>query len=646
MTNQSPFAPYRSEYEPRHLYYLPNMPFSLLESPSQVYIIGSRGTGKTTLMRAIYWEERFENEILQKALGGALFDKRYVGVYIKIPGILVAGFERWSKSLPEDVVALLFGLFLDLAWVDSIFLGVSELSRNKILKMKPSTEHRFVQLLIEDHPELGQFLPAVGPYSLVTLARAIRSMRSKFERCINLGLDHQEILGCFQVSQVGSFGREMASKLGRLCDDASHGDGKWYFKVCLDEAECLSLFQQKVVNTIIRLSQWPLFYVVSFVSPIGDFSSTVLPKMTLQKADRDFLMLDQMTDTDFRNFSEGVASVRVSSALNQKRTLDLTRILGRLDINRLLQDILRESEDPRAKELLEKAVALKHSSFFGFDKRDEGNNDLEIEANGELPIYQAYLVEQLNLEAPKSQDPRWRKRNQQSREIRKRMVAAYLSICSELDQEVRYASVDMVLQISDKCIRDLLWQLHCILMESGKDLDSMIRTGVSVPRQNRGIRRASEEKLLNLTKSGVTAPAEVLRVVEGLAKVTAKIQRGERGKRALLSSERGIFSLDTKTLTMQHPPILEILREASEAGYLKMLSEDEKKWRFRVHCSLAAAYGFSYRGAYYDVPIGMLELEKLRTAEGKDMLERAIASISDRLMGSLLITPSLFDGEA
>ena len=223
------------------------------------------------------------------------------------------------------------------------------------------------------------------------------------------------------------------------------------------------------------------------------------------------------------------------------------------------------------------------------------------------------------------------------------MVAAYLSICSELGQEVRYASADMVLQISDKCIRDLLLQLHCILLETGNDLESMVRVGVSVSRQNRGIRRASQEKVTNLPKSGVTAPAEVSKIVEGLARVTARIQREEGGRRALLSSERGVFLLDVLALSVESP-LLEILREASEAGYLKMLSQDDKKWRFRVHCSLAAAYGFSYRGAYYDVSVGVSELEKLRVAEGRESLERAINSIVDRVLGNSQPSPGLFDG--
>jgi type IV secretory pathway ATPase VirB11/archaellum biosynthesis ATPase len=53
MRSQSPFTASRFEYEGKHLYYLPRGLFGQVEQPKPVYVIGSRGTGKTTLLNAL-----------------------------------------------------------------------------------------------------------------------------------------------------------------------------------------------------------------------------------------------------------------------------------------------------------------------------------------------------------------------------------------------------------------------------------------------------------------------------------------------------------------------------------------------------------------------------------------------------------------
>jgi hypothetical protein len=52
---------------------------------------------------------------------------------------------------------------------------------------------------------------------------------------------------------------------------------------------------------------------------------------------------------------------------------------------------------------------------------------------------------------------------------------------------------------------------------------------------------------------------------------------------------------------------------------------------FRVHASLAPAYGFSYRGAYYEVGIDLDELKSLQNAGNLDSLRRAAQAIISRI---------------
>jgi ABC-type lipoprotein export system ATPase subunit len=54
-----------------HLYFLPNDVFSRLEQPKPTYLIGSRGTGKTTLLTALSWKEQLNNPYLSEKLDNA-----------------------------------------------------------------------------------------------------------------------------------------------------------------------------------------------------------------------------------------------------------------------------------------------------------------------------------------------------------------------------------------------------------------------------------------------------------------------------------------------------------------------------------------------------------------------------------------------
>jgi hypothetical protein len=85
MISITPFAANRFEFEGKHLYYLPVEVFRPLEEPVPAYLIGTRGTGKTTLLKALNWERRLRDEHLRSQLGDDPFAGRYIGVYLKIP---------------------------------------------------------------------------------------------------------------------------------------------------------------------------------------------------------------------------------------------------------------------------------------------------------------------------------------------------------------------------------------------------------------------------------------------------------------------------------------------------------------------------------------------------------------------------------
>jgi hypothetical protein len=98
------------------------------------------------------------------------------------------------------------------------------------------------------------------------------------------------------------------------------------------------------------------------------------------------------------------------------------------------------------------------------------------------------------LELPHRRQAKWETRGQESAEIRKRMVAAYMCLCREIGADIRYAGDLMLLQMSDHCIRDFLAQIHELFLESAKPLGDFVREQIPSLTQHRALARASRQK--------------------------------------------------------------------------------------------------------------------------------------------------------
>lgn len=379
-----------------------------------------------------------------------------------------------------------------------------------------------------------------------------------------------------------------------------------------------------------RLAAAPISFVVSYVRLL-DVTQTYINGITLQDADREVIPLDEMTDREFTELAEGVATVRIQRIAPSAEAFDTRAVFGHLDINELLTGILTQSSSPEAKRLLASAQSFASAPFL---------NEFS-ETEGYPPIYQTYISEKLGLQIPSPDSPRWERRKQASAEIRKRMVAAYLCICRELRTDVKYAGAEMVLQISDKCIRDYLSILDAAFSGFSDAVEDFGKRRVAPDIQNSAIKDASTRKNDSIPRSEVGSPLETQRLIEALGKLTNRLQTTIRDERSLRSPERGVFVISS------HPgsssEVVSLITEAAEAGFLKMARVDERTIKFRLHCSLSAFYAISYRGAYYDCPLR--EDDLLLLYRDKDPLVRreTLTKIGDMLLRSDRSLP-LFEG--
>src|SRR5262249_25138741 len=153
------------------------------------------------------------------------------------------------------------------------------------------------------------------------------------------------------------------------------------------------------------------------------------------------------------------------------------------------------------------------------------------------------------------------------------------------------------------CVRDYLAQIDSLFQETGLTIEKFVSSRISIAKQDSALKDASKRKRAFLPNSGISSPTPTLILIEALAELTAHLQSSPTSARTLRSPERGIFVLERDTDSSDTRELFRLIQEAAEAGYLKLVDETASYVRCRVHCSLAAEFEFSYRGAYYDVPL-------------------------------------------
>jgi len=620
MNQDSVFSKSRFEFDGSHLYFLDKIRLSQLEGNSPVLLYGSRGTGKTTLLNTLNWREQEKNQYLITALGEKKYQNNYLGVYVKLSSMNVEALSKWKEE-SEQIYAQIFAYYLDLIWLEQLTSALGELSFNQEIEVSAADEREVCKKIVYMFPALLVDSNNRGKtLGFSDLSYQIRYTRENIEGASLYGESAKEVHSRYNIAgQVGELGRSAS----RILQEPwlKRGNSGYKFKICFDECECLDDYQIKILSTIVRLSNHPAFFVYSFISLPENFYSTLVNNLFIAKADIEHIALDEMGDTEFRKFAQGVVSVRLlAENIEIENGFDNEKVFGKLSINSLIEKILKRSESKKAHDLISLTKEKSSHPFYEYYK-NEG-----------LPYYQVYLSELLDIDIEHHQSPTWSKarRVQESKEIRKKMVAAYLSICNELKIDPIYASSEMVFQICDRSIRDYLWLLHEMFIECGKPLEEFVSSLVPVDAQDKAIKRASLNKIKSLPSSPLTDPGKIYRVVFGLGHLTSLIQRTSADKSHLKSSERGLFIL-TKGITDYESSLLGLVVEAAEAGFLKILSSDQNKIVFRVHTSLSPYFGFSYRGAYYETRISYRNIHELKDSAGESDLMDKVKSVAGSL---------------
>jgi len=644
MNPRSPFQYNRWETDDDHIIWLPE-DFQEWERKPHVYFTGSRGSGKTTLLRAFEWSERLTNKSLRDQLGPDPFINRYIGIYLNTPSYITSQFNDWpphkenmDSSQWEEEKARLYSLYLEYQILQLFVEAIQGLRERRILKFSVKDEYEAIKKILSERPEINMFLlnqPSCPGLNDIRLC--FKFMHENIRFC---AVKRQELMPDkgYPILQMGKMLEEIAGCLVSLCsqgedidcEENSEKPQTWLLKVCIDQTESIEFYQLKAINTMVAgLDKGVVSFIIASLSDDNNISDNFIPHHPLTYADRRHVSLEDIygTPSKFFNFISSVTNLRFKKYTgNDSISLNLRNLLGDWNLNALLYNIsIKKSEKEKVRAFVERSKVNAEKEFFKIKRalqveqekpKDSPRMQFKDEENLEMylpeerigmdvpPFYQTYLIEKLKLKIPQKEEEKYRIRPLKSTEFRKKMVAAMLCLCEEYGITVPYAGIGMVISMSDRSIRDFLLLMHEIYMNEKISADRFAAKQINPSKQHKAICRASEIRYERIGKEAEARTREITRLVNSLGEITSEIQSAYNDPASLRAVERGIFDIDFSNLSMdKRDDLKEIIKLSSDCHCIKIIDRSSDKISIRLHKLFAPKFVFSYRGAYYNVPI-------------------------------------------
>lgn len=251
-----------------------------LSAEKSTYIHGTRGTGKTTLLKGICWEDLCFNESLR--MQRRLADFKSIGIYIRFPDHISASmsFTDWAAIFPlvqnsEHEFYAFFTGAVEAICIERVADALHNLRELGDIEITAVQEMQLVADFVGEFPAISRFASRTSA-TFLDLSRCLRSMVSAMNRACGRGTVG-ELLGALpdrEPYRMLSYFAERASAAIRL--KTSLGSQTVGFKFCLDDCEVLSSLQRKSINSLVRLSRAPCSWVVSSVGGGREDSETFI----------------------------------------------------------------------------------------------------------------------------------------------------------------------------------------------------------------------------------------------------------------------------------------------------------------------------------------------------------------------------------
>lgn len=648
----NPFQPNRFEHANRPIIWL-SPTATELEGAQNVFVEGTRGSGKTSLLASLHWQQRLENETLNVQLEGNGGFRRFLAVYLKMPEFLTRAFNEynWTRVFPNQPAGTAeeqsFQLFLQLGVLHEVVFALSVLIDRRIYDVEGPKHEYFKRTL-------APILKAIEPLC----SRIDSSKLDSTESMLDFIAAARDFFCLIHIRDIteGDFAQILFHLANRLLSAAIPSllaqlggrSATHHIKICLDEAESLLPYQQLALNSLVRNSQAPIYYVLSFVSGGYDSVQTSLRAMSLSDADRRTYVIDEASDAAFLRSCEQVSAFRFWYAEQDEDEagteqpgpsadyFQVREILGATSINELIHQLLGRSLSKEFPALLARTASGIANDLSGAEFRVQPKGsamDAFVEREGPFnlsPYWQAYTLLRLNrLHHPKNATSKIA-RARLAASLRRKQRAALLLVCWELGVRVPYSGWQVALALSDKCIRDYLDIMAAIYdgyaagtAKKPKDFrNSRIPTEI----QRGAIVRSSRKKLEGIAQNALRHQRESFKLVACLGELQKRLQLGPTPADALRTPEIGVFNVHLSTSSNEDALARAVINECETHGYIKLVNTsgaqltltssgtraiDKVEYSIRLHRRFAPFFGYSYRGPYHSVELASHDIHAI-----------------------------------
>jgi len=652
-TALNPFRPTRWEHhsEGRQLIWFTKTAEELVGGKS-VFVYGSRGSGKTSLLRGICWEDLAYNASLKLQRSFRSFN--HIGLYVRFPDHMASSMYHpgWRDVFPNSPnpdleYHSLFSLIVESICIERALEAVHQLRLEGLIGYSPLDEVKLFDDIIDEYPKLERYRTEKSR-SFTALARAFREIVRDCNQASGRGM-LRELMDVLPNRQPGEMLARVSSALIRVLKVTKKNSQQEIqrFKFCFDDCEVLNQLQRKSLITLVRTSKSPVSWVIASVGRVWEDPETFIPSQPLTDADRKNIFLDDRDDKNFRELCQAVVSLRLLfTATSEDESpvrlaglssfFPLDERLGQQSVNALLHRMLIKSNRPIAGDIVRAAEILDQSSkeFAKGGRRSESDYP---------PYYEAYIllhwrgredsfsttfgeseVAGLVQFGPRLLEPvfsAWLRRKQQN---------ALLQISRALRvQTIPLGGANNVIMLADGSIRDFLEIMGEIYEAYGssrpkRDASSdnlrrfaTGRTQIAASTQTRGIYNASSAYFDGIANRSDVNNDATARLVAGLAELTSLLQSATADARVLASAERGVFltafeKVGGLGLSPRDEALQSLLRQAELAGYLRPIGGQKAamdkvsdgatfNWAYRLHRRFSPKFRFSIRGAYEPV---------------------------------------------
>jgi energy-coupling factor transporter ATP-binding protein EcfA2 len=627
----SPFSTGKWEYEStRHFYHLDSHEYrTLVSMEKHVFVIGHRGTGKTTLLKAIDWRERLADKNLQVALNGEPFRDGIIGCYVGLKNLSLPLFDLWLEGSDPPTKHLVLSAYIRSIWIEEAAKAVRQVTR-----ASPSFyleyESEPLDPVAEDFrwwsrslnrttvfpvdPSDGTVIPVAAgrALSLREIQEAAGELRDYLFNQATLGItDAEAVVTRLRLNRL----QQLTNLVFRAFADIlalTYPDRIWRFRVCLDESEFFTDSSRLTVRTMVRECESPLLLVVSTLSDLG--VDTIARHVRLTLSDRELINLDARKADEMQSLVDGIVSARLAQTGYPCDRFSLASLLGEFDLN----DLLLANSSSETNE---------YRAFRARAERSPGRDHIRV-----------YLEEQKET-APRTNSGFVDRRND-SIGYRKKKLPAYLRMCATFGlRSPIYAGARITRQMADNSIRDLLQLLELLrlswIQEHGVPADGdeavcgFIGTvGLPVPMQDNALRELGRKKLDNFSEKVLIHTANARSLVSFFSKLAHRL---------CFDTDLPLWRAEATRFVVRLPVIkkngakddlveafVEMVEECSREGFLRIKRSSPSELEFRVHASLARTEGFSYREGTYETVLPWRIIEQVITASSMDRLDRLV----------------------